>query len=108
MKNKTNRKKYSNDFKRNAIEFALSGEQSCVEIARKLDLNVNTLYKWKSEYNKKCSTTIENNEDEVYFKKDKYMEERLRTSEKECQILSESLFILMKENNFFTKYLDLN
>ena len=43
----TTRKRYSEEFKRRAVELLEVGDQGGVEIARELGIRQNQLYKWR-------------------------------------------------------------
>ena len=49
----TKRTKYTEEFKRQAIEMLENREQSATELARELGIRVNQLYKWREAIHKK-------------------------------------------------------
>ena len=50
-----NRSKYDASFRKNAIELVLSGRRAA-DVARDLDLHVETLYQWVKQYKRSAAT----------------------------------------------------
>lgn len=53
------RKKYNEEFRKNAVALLLEGELRASEIAQKLQIRTNLLYRWKQEYQSDLSGKIE-------------------------------------------------
>ena len=49
----TNRRQYSEEFKKEAVEYSLSSEKSVEEVARDLGISPHNLTRWRKEYRKR-------------------------------------------------------
>ncbi len=78
-----NGKRYSEEFKRQIIDFYLSGK-SVLELAEEYDLVKQTVYKWKKLY----APSIEVNENQtISMKEDKDLQKKMRVLGMENEIL---------------------
>ena len=90
------RKKYSREFKLEAVNTAQHSEKPIAQVARELDISVHQLYRWISEVSKKKDNPFPG-----HGKRDS--QDELARLRKENQILKEERDILKKSLGFFAK-----
>jgi len=87
-------KKYSKQFKLDAVQLAISSDRSTASIAKELGLNPNSLYAWVSKYRSKIlSSEIELTP-----------EQELKQLRKEVAELRQEKEILKKAAAYFAKH----
>ena len=59
------RRKYTEEFKREAVELMETGGKTIAEIARDLDINDNNLYRWRRLYGSQAQSNRHGNEAEM-------------------------------------------
>jgi transposase len=87
------RQHYSDEFKRKAVEHAEQSNKTQTQIARELDIPLNSLTKWKQLYGANKQETSQ-----VFVDY-----ERLQQLEKDNKDMQEEIEILKKAMHFFTK-----
>lgn len=87
-------KKYSKQFKLDAVQLAISSDRSTVSIAHELGLNPNSLYSWVTKYRRELLTS------EVELTP----EQELKQLRKEVAELRQEKEILKKAAAYFAKH----
>jgi transposase len=88
-------KKYSEEFKMEAVRLAQSGEASAAQVARELGVNANTLYNWVEKYGSKPDGVDGYVED--VSAENKRLRRELKRAQLECEILKKAVGIFSKE-----------
>jgi transposase len=97
----TKRKRFSAEFKRQAVELLESGGRSGTEVARELGIRQNQLYKWREEIKKKGDAAFTKSSGRP--KKNEQSE--LSRLKQENERLREENTILKKAATYFAKEL---
>jgi len=92
------RRKYSKEFKQDAVNLALKREKPVREIALDLGISPDLLYHWKHEYQKHQQDAFPGS-----GKLKDAQEEKIRQLERELQLVKEERAILKKAFAVFTK-----
>lgn len=97
MTENTSRRKYSREFKREAVRLVLEGERRTSEVAQELGIRTNMLHRWRREY--------EQDAEESFRGSGRLTtpEERMRQVLRENEILKEERDILKKALVIFSK-----
>ena len=82
------RRKYTEEFKREAVELMETGGKTIAEIARDLDINDNNLYRWRRLYGSQAQTNPHGNGAE--------MAAELKRLQREVAVLRQERDILKK------------
>ncbi len=98
MEEKQTRRRFSKEFKIDAVELALRSDKSVVEIAEELGIRPELLYRWKSEYKAQKQASFPGSG----HLKDPEAEER-RKLERELQSVKEERDILKKALAVFSR-----
>ena len=98
MEEKQTRRRYSKQFKTDAVELVLRSKKSVVEIAGDLGIRAELLYRWKSEYQAKQASSFPGS---GHLKDPEA--ERLRKLERELQSVKEERDILKKALAVFSR-----
>ena len=98
MEEKQTRRRYSKDFKLDAVELALRSEKPMVAIAADLGIRPELLYRWKSEYQAQQQASFPGS---GHLKDPEA--ERLRKLEREFQSVKEDRDILKKALAVFSR-----
>lgn len=88
-------KRYSEEYKLNAIKVMSEKNKSVMQISYELKINVMTLYKWQKEYIKYVSDLSKNGELEKEIAMLRY---KLNLMEKKCESLKNTCIMLSKRN----------
>jgi transposase len=91
-------KRYPEDFKQSAIEMAMQGDQSILQIAHDLGVNAKTLYNWVNQYKKSHGLIKEKAETS-----DGDLEAEIKRLKKENAKLKMERDILKKATAYFAK-----
>lgn len=85
------RRKYDDDFKKEAVRLATTGDRTVADVARALGISENLLYRWKGneKSNRQLGNTISTEEYER-------LREQLRRVEQEREILKKALAIFSR------------
>lgn len=97
----TKRKRFSAEFKRQAVELLETGGRSGTEVARELGIRQNQLYKWREEIKQKGEAAFKKSSGRP--KKDEQSE--LSRLKQENERLREENIILKKAATYFAKEL---
>jgi len=89
------RKKYSREFKINAVRMVSEEGRVAAEVARDLDISSNMLYTWKQKYLEEKEGSFQRNGNQSS------KDEQIRKLEKENKRLKEERDILKKATQFF-------
>ena len=89
------RKKYSREFKINAVRMVSEEGRVAAEVARDLDISSNMLYTWKQKYLEEKEDSFQGNGNQSS------KDEQIRKLEKENKRLKEERDILKKATQFF-------
>jgi len=89
------RKKYSREFKINAVRMVSEEGRVAAEVARDLDISSNMLYTWKQKYLEEKEDSFQRNGNQSS------KDEQIRKLEKENKRLKEERDILKKATQFF-------
>ncbi len=92
-------KRFSKSFKTEAVRRVIEQEQNVAELARELDIHVNTLYKWVNEFKKDGMNPFPGSGNL------KPEEAEIRKLQRENETLKEEIEILKKAAAFFAKNL---
>ncbi|MCG8345670.1 MAG: transposase [Chlorobiales bacterium] len=98
MKEKQTRRRYSKQFRTDAVELVLRSNKTVVEIAGDLGIRAELLYRWKSEYQAKQDSPFSGN---GHLKDPEA--ERFRKLERELQAVKEERDILKKALAVFSR-----
>lgn len=98
MKEKQTRRRYSRQFRADAVELVLRSNKTVVEIAGDLGIRAELLYRWKSEYQAKQDSQFPVN---GHLKDSET--ERFRKLERELQSVKEERDILKKALAVFSR-----
>ncbi len=93
------RKKYSEEFKKEAVELALSPDKQVTQVARELGVNRTVLYRWISEYKQKGEKAFPGNGKQKLTPQ----EEENLALKKELEEVREERDILKKAMAVFSK-----
>lgn len=88
------RRKFTNEFKLEAVKLAESGDRPVAQVARELDLNETTLYRWMNRYGQRAGAgriTPEEHEELIRLRR----ENKRLTMERD--ILKKAVGIFSKE-----------
>ena len=88
------RRKFTNEFKLEAVKLAESGDRPVAQVARELDLNETTLYRWMNRYGQRAGAgriTPEGHEELIRLRR----ENKRLTMERD--ILKKAVGIFSKE-----------
>jgi transposase len=88
------RRKFTNEFKVEAVKLAESGDRPVAQVARELDLNETTLYRWMNRYGQRAGAgriTPEEHEELIRLRR----ENKRLTMERD--ILKKAVGIFSKE-----------
>jgi transposase len=91
------RKKYSKEFKINAVRMVSEEGRVAAEVARDLDISSNMLYSWKQKYLEEKEDSFQGNGNQSS------KDEQIRKLEKENKRLKEERDILKKATQFFAR-----
>lgn len=91
------RQRYNEEFKQQAVKYVQEQTKTLPEIAEELNIPAGTLQNWMTKYRSFENEPLANPE------KLRYLEERLKASEREKQELQEELAILKKALHIFSK-----
>ena len=98
MEEKQTRRRYSKQFKTDAVELVLRSDKTVVEIAGDLGIRAELLYRWKAEYQAKQESSFPGS---GHLKDPEA--ERLRKLERELQSVKEERDILKKALAVFSR-----
>lgn len=87
-------RRYSTEFKKNAVELVLKSDEPLAEIARRLGIPMPTLHQWRRRHEEKHGQVV--SEDET-------AEEKVRRLEARVALLEEERDILKKATAFFVR-----
>jgi transposase len=90
-------KRYSEEFKQTAVELALSGTKSIIQIAKDLEMSDKTLHNWISKHR------LSDNSFEQKTNKSETQEEENKRLRKENAMLKMERDILKKATAYFAK-----
>ena len=90
MTDKIIRKKFSREFKQEAVRLVLEGKRSNSEVARELGIRTNLLYRWRREYEQQEEEAFRGSGNRTNA------EEALRQAYRENEILRQERDILKK------------
>lgn len=85
------RRKYDEDFKKEAVRLATSGNRTLADVARSLGISENLLYRWKG--NEKASSSQGSTVSTEEYER---LREQLRRVEQEREILKKALAIFSR------------
>jgi transposase len=88
-------KKYSEEFRLEAVRLAQSDDVSTAQVARELGVNANTLYGWIEKYGVKAPEPDGAVED--LASENKRLRRDLKRAQLECEILKKAVSIFSKE-----------
>ena len=89
-------KTYTTEFKESAVKLAVESDKPVTEIARELEVNINTLHTWIAKYHRpKATSKPQKNDEHVY--------DELKRLRKEVAKLKEERAKLKKAAAFFAK-----
>jgi transposase len=94
----TSRKRYSAEFKRQAVELLESRDKSGTEVARELGVRQNQLYKWREELKRKGDSAFKGS-----GRPPKEQTDEVSRLKQENKRLKEELEILKKAAIYFAK-----
>lgn len=94
--NQEKQKVYSMEFRASAVKLANESDQSIVQTAKDLGINVNTLHTWISKYSRPKTT------DKV-VRTDEHLYDELKRLKKEVARLTEERDLLKKAAAYFAK-----
>ena len=92
------RRQYSREYKLEAVGMVLRGDKTATQIARELGINVNLLYRWKSQYLADEASSFPGS---GHLQDPE--EERIRALERELRSVQEERDILKKVVSIFSK-----
>ena len=95
----TNRRQYSEEFKKEAVEYSLASEKSVKEVARDLGISHHNLDRWRTQYRKRGDLAFPGHGKENLTPQ----EEKLRKLQKELADTQIERDILKKALAIFTK-----
>ena len=98
-------RKFTKDFKLQAIRLADSGTKPVIQIARELDIRVNQIYKWKQQLLEKEDKAFSRTESTRPSKKQSSAELELQQLKKENERLKGENDILKKAAAYFAREL---
>jgi len=98
MKDKRQRRRYTKEFKREAVELASRSEKSMVEISCDLGIRPELLYRWRSDYkaSKEHSFPGTGHLRDPAEERLQKLERELRSTEEERDILKKALAIFSR------------
>lgn len=82
------RRKYTEEFKREAVQLMESSDKAVAEIARDLGINDNNLYHWRGEYSHQNPPLVNGSQSEI--------EAELKQLRRELEVLPQERDILRK------------
>ena len=89
-------KKYSKEFKREAVRRSNESGKPVTQVARELGMSVKRLYKWRNEFEIKKDKAFSGQKDSI-------LNDELKKLRRENKILKEERTILKKSLIFFAK-----
>ena len=95
----TNRRQFSEEFKREAVEHSLTSEKSVAEVARDLGISHHNLTHWRTQYRRRGELAFPGHGKERLTPQ----EEKVRRLQKELNDVTQERDILKKALAIFTK-----
>jgi transposase len=92
-----NRRRFTREFKVEAVRMVLAGDRPTTEVARELGLNTETLYRWKKEFREDPTASFPGN-----GKVQERDEELVRLRRENARLRTENAF-LKKVSAYFAK-----
>ena len=84
----TDRRSYTEEFKREAVRLMESSGKPVAQLAREMGINVNNLYRWRGLYGRQCEVNMNSSVSE--------MEAELKRLRREVDVLRQERDILKK------------